>query len=55
MGNSTLKEDDQLGGAGADVDQAGAEFALVRRDGGLGSGDRLKHGVKLPSPPCWHR
>ena len=39
---ATLKEDDQFGGAGADVEQADAELAFVGGDDGLGGGNGLE-------------
>ncbi len=38
-------EGDQFGGAAADIEQAGAEFALVLREAGFGGSERLEHRV----------
>ena len=38
-------EDDQFGGAAADVQQAAAEVALVLRQARFRGGERLEHGV----------
>ena len=45
VGDGALEEDDEFGRAGADVDEADAEFALVGGDDGLGGGDRLEDGL----------
>ena len=46
MGDRAFKKHHQFGGAGADVDEAGTEFTLVRRDRRFGGGDALEHRVR---------
>ena len=41
--HGALKEDHQVAGMGADIEQADAQFALVGRERGLGGGDRLEN------------
>ncbi len=45
VGDGALEEDDEFGGAGADVDEADAELALVGGEDGLGGGDGLEDGL----------
>ena len=45
VGDGAFEEDDDLGGAGADVDEADAELALVGGEGGFGGGDGLEDGL----------
>src|SRR5580693_8539977 len=43
--NDSAGEGDHFRGAAADVEQAGAEFALVLREAGFGGSERLKNRV----------
>ncbi len=45
VGDRAFEVDDDLGGAGSDVDQADAELALVGGEGGFGGGDGLEDGL----------
>ncbi len=45
VGHGPLKENDQLGRAGADVDKTGSELALIGGNRSLGGGNRLKNCV----------
>src|SRR5580704_87758 len=43
--NYSASESDHFGGAAADIQQAGAEFALVLREARFGGGERLEDGI----------
>ena len=43
VGHRPLKEDRQVTGVGADIQEADAQFALVGRERAFGRGDRLKY------------
>ena len=46
MGYRALKEDNQFGGTSTNIDQAGAKFALIRRDGRFRGRNRFKDRVR---------
>ena len=45
VGDGAFEEDGELGGGGADVGDADAEFALVGGEDGFGGGDAFEDGV----------
>ena len=45
IGDRAFLEDDEVGGTGADVGEANAQFALIGAQHGVGAGQRLEDGV----------